>query len=87
MSSDQINKLDTVLEFLVLPTGAMESIVSMTRPRLNRNDDVESNIEASSSHELSLRHDPEYSPPQYTTAILGNDNTDYNPSTGENRNF
>ena len=60
MSSDQINQLDTVLESLVLPTGTIESNLSMTRPRLNRNDDVESNIEAGSSDELSLRHDPEY---------------------------
>ena len=52
MSSDQINKLHTVLESMVLPTGNIESNVSMTRPRLNRHDNVESNNEAVSSDEL-----------------------------------
>ena len=87
MSSDQIDKLDTVLESMVLPTGAIESNVSMTRPRLTRHDDVESNIEAGSSNELSLRHNLEYSPPHNTTAMLGNDSIDYNHSAGENRNL
>ena len=59
MSSDQTDKFDTVLESMVLPTGNTMSNVSMTRPRLNRQDDVESNIEAGSSDELSLRHDLE----------------------------
>ena len=62
-------------------------IVSMSGPKLNRNDDVESNIEAGSSDELSLRQDPEYSPPHYQTVMLGNDSINYNPSAGLNRNL
>ena len=51
MCSDQTDKLDPVLESLVFPTGTVESNVSMTRPRLNRHEDAESNIEAGSSDE------------------------------------
>ena len=43
--------------------GTMKSNVPMTRPRLNRNNNVESNIEVGSSDESSLKRDPEYSPP------------------------
>ena len=61
--------------------------MSVTRPRLNRHDDVESIIEAGSSDELSPRHDLEYSPPHNTTAVLRNNSIDYNLSAGEKSKF
>ena len=77
MSSDQIDKLGTVL-----PTGTIESNVSITipSPGLNQYNNVQSNIEAGSSDELSFRHDSQCSPLHTTTAMLGNDSNDYNPS-------